>query len=159
MKKELETVMSSSKKNREHLRKTNQLKSWRDWAFDRANKGDETALEVLRQKIGPLEDFGLGMVLGKDSKHVLLNGLPRKVRRDGMVEYGIGKEIFLDRGDAIIFKSLGSEIVKRGLLAAQVKFGKDFHLKGPDSFLKAAYQDVELSEQRRSIKVNKDIDR
>lgn len=159
MKKEMETVFSNSKTSREHLKEANRLKSWREWTFDRANKGDETALEVLRQKIRPFEDFGLGIIVGKDSKHVLFNGLPRKISKDGIVEYRSGEGSFFDTGNVISVKNLETGTLQAALLAAQAKFGREFEFKGTEEFLKAVSLLVSPRPKEHSIKVNKEIDR
>lgn len=159
MKKEMDTLISNSRKIRAQMREKSQVKPWLDWAHERANQGDETALEVLRQKLRPSQDYGLGAIVGEAPSHILLGGMTRSISKDGIVEYRNGKEIFLDRGDAIIFQKLDESTLKAGLLVASAKFGNAYQLKGSDGYLKAMHTYVVEKGPQTFIKTNKDIDR
>ena len=136
MKKELDGEFSQSKSRRENVLSDSKSRPWLDWVHDRANKGDETALEILRHKLSKTEDFGLGALVGKEKNHSIVTGLSRTIHRNGSIEYFVGAESFIDRGDAIVLKNLGEDTVKATLLVARAKFGKEFKAKGPDSFMK-----------------------
>ncbi len=153
MKKELDAEFAKTKIQRDHVYSSSNAKPWLDWVHERANKGDETALEILRYKLSKTEDYGLGALLGKESSHHILDGISRKVNRDGTIEYETGGGKFIDLGDAIILKSITEDSVKAALLVAQVKFGEDFTPKGGGNFM----QILRIANGERKIVSSKEI--
>lgn len=138
MQKELSEVFADTKSRRTELRSLSKSVPWRDWVYERAVNGDETALEVLRSKLPRTEEFGLGALVGQERNHIFISGLSRTVHHDGSIEYQVGGGSFIDKGDAIVLRSVNDDTVKAALLAARVKFGRSFDPKGPDSFMQLA---------------------
>ena len=114
-----------------HHNKTTVAPGWRDWLQARAQGGDEGALGVLRHrgrsKSG--EGEGVAVIAGTDAKHSLFSGLPRRVLRDGAVEYETAKGIFTDYGSSIVVKSAEPEVLKAAMVVAQAKFGEAYRIE------------------------------
>lgn len=136
MRKEISMVYSQAKSDRLEIRERLKSTSWTDWTHERASRGDETALEVLRRKLTQGEPE-IGAIIGEHRNHVILSGLPRRVDRDGSVEYQAGEGSFVDRGEAIVLNSLSPATVKAALLAAAAKFGDQIKFKGSEDFMQA----------------------
>lgn len=161
MKKEVDTLISNSKKGRAQMREKSQIKPWLEWAHERASNGDETALEVLRRKHTPIENPLIGAIIGEKRNHVILSGIPRRVDRDGNVEYQVGDGSFVDRSDAIVLTSLDPSTVKAALLAARAKFGDRVTFKGSEEFMqitKIYVDDREKDLKKYSLTKGRGID-
>lgn len=135
----------ASAQNRE-LRRT-----YREWVEQQAAAGDEAAISQLRgwsyavkrgqggfsgratacyngfRAIAPASNFGC----------VALEGVSRKVRRDGAVRYQLPKgNGFLDRGDHIEMYGAGfdSDVCLASLVVATKKYGDNFQAVGTEEF-------------------------
>lgn len=137
MRKELDAVFVSTKSERDRVFSYAKAKPWLDWVHERAKKGDETALEILRHKLSKTEDYGLGALVGKESSHAIFDGISRTIHRDGRIEYQVGKSSFVDLGDRVVLKTAeGSEALKAAIDVARGKFGEAFESKGSDEFVR-----------------------
>jgi len=136
MKKELAACFSQSKDSRTKILADHKTSGWLEWLRDKASGGNETALEILRDKLSKTEELKeQSKLFGSKEDHSLLTGLPRKIGRTGVVEYKTGGGEFLDYGKEIVVKSASEETVKAALHAAFAKFGNDFEVNGNKEFL------------------------
>lgn len=135
MQKEIAEVFSEASQHRREIYERSKPLHWRDWVYERAKEGNETALEILRSKLSRTEDFGLGSFVGRERNHVIFSGLPKNIRNDGSIEYQAIGGGFVDRGDAIVLRSLDEKTVKAAFTAARIKYGEQFDMKGSQDFM------------------------
>ena len=115
MKKELDQCFKISREQRATVGAALTTKPWRDWLVDKANSGDELALEVLRLKPKARStQEEIGQIEGESKGHPIFSGMKRKVHKDGTVEYGSGTDIFLDRGNVILVEVSKRKHCKNG---------------------------------------------
>jgi hypothetical protein len=136
MKKELDECFKVSREQRAEVGAALTTKPWRDWLVDKAEGGDELALEVLRQKPkARVVKDDICFIEGESKGHPIFSGMKRKVHKDGTVEYGSGSDIFLDQGNVILVRSANESILKTALLAARSKFGESYKISGSKEIL------------------------
>lgn len=112
---------------------TTKVLGWRDWLHQQAQKGNEAALGLLRQRGKPAIESGIGSLSGVSRGDSLFSGLSRKVSREGVVEYRTAEGgILVDYGSQIVVKSADQELLKVALLIGQAKFGDSMQIRGDE---------------------------
>lgn len=154
MKEELGEIIAENREETEKSKKSIPVKAWKDWIYEEASRGSESALGVLRDGMPSPRDQGVGEFRG-ERNHKMFQGLSRTVLKDGSVQYQLSEGSFIDSGDAIILKCLDPKVVEVAQRCAEAKFGESMKLSGASEFLAM----IKSNEVPKPIKLqSKDMD-
>lgn len=137
LKDEISELSEKNKVDVEKIKQAAPVKAWKEWVYDEACRGNESALGVLRYGAKASQDKGEGEFRGESSDKIF-EGLPKTVLKGGGILYQLAGGSFIDRGDSIVVQSLDPKVIEAAHICASAKFGESKTLIGSEAFLNEA---------------------
>lgn len=133
---ELDAIAKIGAEARQAVNRKFSQPDWRDWLKERADQGDENALEALRNAKPRKTPDNRNQVEGQETDHSIYKKYTHHVHRDGRVTYRFGGgDGFTDDGKKLSLGNVPSDqAIEAALKMAVQKYGQPLKIGGSEEF-------------------------